>query len=109
MERTATDYCVVVQVTYRELEERLAQMEEEHLSYVQQAEAVGDSPPKPKKEVRIWMDGAFDVMHYGHMNAFRQGRQVGTWLVVGVNTDQSIMQVSFSECPLSGSHSLGLG
>jgi len=25
------------------------------------------------KEIRIWMDGAFDLMHYGHMNAFRQG------------------------------------
>ena len=26
------------------------------------------------KEIRIWMDGAFDMMHYGHMNAFRQGK-----------------------------------
>ena len=34
---------------------------------------------KPKKEIRIWMDGAFDMMHYGHMNAFRQGK--GTWNV----------------------------
>jgi bifunctional ADP-heptose synthase (sugar kinase/adenylyltransferase) len=31
------------------------------------------------------MDGAFDMMHFGHMNAFRQGRQLGTYLVVGVN------------------------
>jgi ethanolamine-phosphate cytidylyltransferase len=45
---------------------------------------------KKKRQVRIWMDGAFDVMHYGHMNAFRQGKEVGTWLVVGVNTDKSI-------------------
>lgn len=29
--------------------------------------------PPIEKEVRIWMDGAFDMMHYGHMNAFRQG------------------------------------
>jgi bifunctional ADP-heptose synthase (sugar kinase/adenylyltransferase) len=27
--------------------------------------------------VRIWLDGAFDMMHYGHMNAFRQGRALG--------------------------------
>lgn len=38
-----------------------------------------------KKEVRIWMDGAFDMLHYGHMNAFRQGRAYGTYLIVGVN------------------------
>lgn len=36
------------------------------------------------------MDGAFDVMHYGHMNAFRLGRSLGTHLVVGVNSDASI-------------------
>jgi hypothetical protein len=23
------------------------------------------------REIRVWMDGAFDMMHYGHMNAFR--------------------------------------
>lgn len=33
------------------------------------------------------MDGAFDMMHYGHMNAFRQGRSLGTELIVGVNSD----------------------
>ncbi|RYY75246.1 hypothetical protein EON63_19350 [archaeon] len=27
--------------------------------------------------MRIWMDGAFDMMHYGHMNAFRQARALG--------------------------------
>ena len=44
------------------------------------------------KEVRIWMDGAFDMMHYGHMNAFRQGRALGTTLIVGVNSDETITQ-----------------
>jgi cytidyltransferase-like protein len=46
--------------------------------------------PMPKVEIRIWMDGAFDLMHYGHVNAFRQGRALGTHLVVGVNSDESI-------------------
>ena len=30
------------------------------------------------------------MMHYGHVNAFRQGRALGTHLVVGVNDDESI-------------------
>eukprot|EP01043_Picozoa_sp_COSAG02_P017706 COSAG02_NODE_808_length_16924_cov_117.299733_16_plen_102_part_00 len=38
-------------------------------------------------QIRVWMDGAFDMLHYGHMNAFRQGRAYGTYLVVGVNSD----------------------
>ena len=47
-------------------------------------------PHRPLGEVRIFMDGAFDMMHYGHCNAFRQARAVGTYLVVGVNDDASI-------------------
>lgn len=44
------------------------------------------------RAVRIWMDGAFDMMHYGHMNAFRQGKALGTHLIVGVNSDESIAE-----------------
>ena len=46
---------------------------------------------KPK-EIRIFMDGAFDLLHFGHMNAFRLARSLGTHLVVGVNSDESITQ-----------------
>jgi ethanolamine-phosphate cytidylyltransferase len=42
--------------------------------------------------VRIFIDGAFDQLHYGHMNAFRLGRSLGTQLVVGVNSDESIIE-----------------
>lgn len=42
------------------------------------------------KEIRIFLDGAFDMMHFGHMNAFRLGRSLGTKLVVGVCGDGSI-------------------
>lgn len=42
------------------------------------------------RAVRIWIDGVFDLMHFGHANAFRQARSCGTWLVVGVNDDESV-------------------
>jgi ethanolamine-phosphate cytidylyltransferase len=38
------------------------------------------------------MDGAFDMMHFGHMNAFRLGRELGTHLIVGINSDESITE-----------------
>ena len=44
------------------------------------------------KETTVWMDGAFDVMHFGHANAFRQGPDAGTRLVVGVNSSSTIEQ-----------------
>lgn len=38
------------------------------------------------------MDGAFDMMHYGHMNAFRLARSLGAYPIVVVDTDESITQ-----------------
>jgi len=38
------------------------------------------------------MEGAFDLMHYGHMNAFRLGASLGTHLIVGVNSGETIEQ-----------------
>ena len=45
-----------------------------------------------RKDVRIFMDGAFDLMHFGHMNAFRLAKSLGTQLVVGINSDRSITE-----------------
>eukprot|EP00397_Hematodinium_sp_SG-2012_P060714 GEMP01079417.1.p1 GENE.GEMP01079417.1~~GEMP01079417.1.p1 ORF type:complete len:253 (+),score=56.45 GEMP01079417.1:54-812(+) len=42
------------------------------------------------KKVTIFLEGAFDLTHYGHMNAFRQARALGTHLIVGLNSDESI-------------------
>lgn len=47
-------------------------------------------PLSQKKEIRVFMDGAFDLLHFGHMNAFRLARSLGTHLIVGVNSDESI-------------------
>lgn len=61
---------------------------EHQLASLQHADSEnGENDDKP---IRIWMDGAFDMMHYGHMNAFRLGRSLGTHLIVGVNSDETI-------------------
>lgn len=39
---------------------------------------------------RIWVDGCFDLMHYGHANALRQAKEMGDYLVVGVHSDEAI-------------------
>eukprot|EP00250_Pteridium_aquilinum_P033383 c5534_g1_i1 orf=242-1549(+) len=44
-----------------------------------------------KKKVRVYMDGCFDMMHYGHANALRQARALGDELVVGVVSDEEII------------------
>ncbi|GAA0156191.1 nucleotidyltransferase [Lithospermum erythrorhizon] len=45
---------------------------------------------KKKGPIRVYMDGCFDMMHYGHCNALRQARALGDQLVVGVVSDEEI-------------------
>ncbi|KAL6146394.1 hypothetical protein ACLB2K_057073 [Fragaria x ananassa] len=46
---------------------------------------------KKNRPVRVYMDGCFDMMHYGHCNALRQARALGDQLVVGVVSDAEII------------------
>ncbi|XP_030626397.1 ethanolamine-phosphate cytidylyltransferase isoform X3 [Chanos chanos] len=48
------------------------------------------SPEKRKRVVRVWCDGCYDMVHYGHSNQLRQAKAMGDYLVVGVHTDDDI-------------------
>mmetsp|Transcript_16837 Transcript_16837/g.68802 ORF Transcript_16837/g.68802 Transcript_16837/m.68802 type:complete len:390 (-) Transcript_16837:708-1877(-) len=43
-----------------------------------------------RKPVRVYMDGCFDMMHFGHANALRQAKSLGDVLVVGICPDDEI-------------------
>ena len=47
---------------------------------------------KKKKQVRVWCDGCYDMVHYGHANSLRQAKAMGDYLIVGVHTDSEITQ-----------------
>ncbi|KAL5281171.1 Pect family protein [Megaselia abdita] len=42
------------------------------------------------KEVRVWSDGCYDMVHFGHANSLRQAKALGDKLIVGVHTDEEI-------------------
>ena len=44
------------------------------------------------RPIRVYMDGCFDLMHYGHANALRQARSLGDELVVGLVPDREILR-----------------
>ena len=46
--------------------------------------------------IRVYMDGCFDVMHYGHANALRQAKALGDELVVGLIPDSEIRRYKVS-------------
>eukprot|EP00899_Mesostigma_viride_P008207 jgi/Mesvir1/17388/Mv08687-RA.3 len=50
------------------------------------------TPRKKKKQCRVYMDGCFDMMHYGHANALRQARALGDQLIVGLVSDAEIIR-----------------
>uniref|UniRef100_A0A8C3CT42 ethanolamine-phosphate cytidylyltransferase n=1 Tax=Cairina moschata TaxID=8855 RepID=A0A8C3CT42_CAIMO len=43
-----------------------------------------------QRPVRVWCDGCYDMVHYGHSNQLRQARAMGDYLIVGVHTDEEI-------------------
>nr|XP_008996159.3 ethanolamine-phosphate cytidylyltransferase isoform X6 [Callithrix jacchus] len=46
--------------------------------------------PEGRRAVRVWCDGCYDMVHYGHSNQLRQARAMGDYLIVGVHTDDDI-------------------
>lgn len=45
---------------------------------------------RSRRPIRVYMDGCFDLMHYGHANALRQAKALGDELVVGLVPDSEI-------------------
>lgn len=43
-----------------------------------------------KKEVRVWCDGCYDMVHFGHANSIRQAKAMGDYLIIGIHTDEEI-------------------
>ncbi|XP_018325292.1 ethanolamine-phosphate cytidylyltransferase [Agrilus planipennis] len=42
------------------------------------------------REIRVWCDGCYDMVHFGHANSLRQAKALGDKLIVGIHTDEEI-------------------
>lgn len=42
------------------------------------------------KNIRVWCDGCYDMVHFGHANQMRQAKLMGSHLSVGVHSDEEI-------------------
>lgn len=48
--------------------------------------------PEDPKNIRVWVDGCFDLTHLGHYNIWRQAAKFGHTLVVGINPDKEVLR-----------------
>lgn len=51
---------------------------------------MSEEQKEKKKPVRVWVDGCFDLFHFGHANAIRQAKLMGDVLVAGIHSDAEI-------------------
>ena len=51
---------------------------------------------KRKKYVRVWCDGCYDMVHFGHANQLRQAKAMGDYLIVGVHSDDEVRFCTFA-------------
>ncbi len=48
----------------------------------------------------VFTNGCFDIIHPGHLNLLKKARSLGTKLIVGLNSDQSVRAIKGSGRPI---------
>ncbi len=56
---------------------------------------------KRKGQVLVFTNGCFDLLHAGHVDYLQRARKLGDFLVVGLNSDNSIRKIKGSERPIN--------
>ena len=60
---------------------------------------IRDSLKQEGKKV-VFSNGCFDILHKGHVDYLEKARNKGDYLVLGLNTDNSVGRIKGSERPL---------
>ena len=54
----------------------------------------------PRKEIRVFLQGAFDIINAGHILAFKRARNLGDKLIIGLNTDKLYLNYKDGRGPI---------
>lgn len=52
------------------------------------------------KEIIVFTNGCFDILHVGHLDLLRRAKKLGTKLIVGINSDESVRALKGESRPL---------
>jgi len=56
----------------------------------------------------VYIDGAFDLFHVGHVHALKQAKELGDFLIVGVHSDQELNAIRGTNYPIMNLHERAL-
>jgi rfaE bifunctional protein nucleotidyltransferase chain/domain len=60
---------------------------------------------KANGETIVFTNGCFDILHLGHIQYLTQAADLGTRLIVGINTDASVQRLKGTHRPLQNQQS----
>jgi len=60
------------------------------------------------EEKIVFTNGCFDIVHQGHIDYLSKARDLGTKLVLGLNTDASVKRLKGEERPINNEYSRAL-
>ena len=49
----------------------------------------------------VFTNGCFDILHFGHVDYLEKARELGDFLVIGINTDDSIKRIKSIDRPIN--------
>ena len=59
---------------------------------------------KKYENVIVFTNGCFDILHKGHITYLSEARELGDYLIVGLNSDRSVTQIKGPERPISNQY-----
>ncbi|MCK5856588.1 MAG: D-glycero-beta-D-manno-heptose 1-phosphate adenylyltransferase [Bacteroidales bacterium] len=60
---------------------------------------------KHNKEIIVFTNGCFDIIHQGHIDYLAKAADKGTKLIIGVNTDSSVSRIKGPSRPIQDEYS----
>ncbi len=55
---------------------------------------------KSGKETIVFTNGCFDLLHHGHVDSLQKSAELGTKLIVGLNSDESVKLLKGTDRPV---------
>lgn len=56
---------------------------------------------RTKGQVMVFTNGCFDLLHAGHVDYLQRARKLGDFLVIGLNSDESVQKIKGPERPIN--------